>query len=310
MQMRQLGAQGPEISVVGFGAWEAGGDWWGPNASEDGVIDAIRAGLDAGMTWVDTAEVYGRGRSEELVGRAVEGRRDEVRIFTKVGGPGSGTGYRPEQVRRALQASLARLGTDHVDLYQIHWPDESVPLEDTWGAMAALAEEGLTRWVGVSNFGRAEVERCLAIRHVDSVQNRFSLIHHEDRPDLLPWLAEKGVGYLAFSPLGLGLLTGAIAADHVFDEGDVRGGRQGGQPADFRPGRFERILARTDRLRPIAERLGISVAQLALGWVLHQDGMTAAIAGSRNPAHARSNAAAGDLGLDDAARQEIEAIFG
>jgi aryl-alcohol dehydrogenase-like predicted oxidoreductase len=310
MQTRQLGSQGPEISVVGFGAWEAGGDWWGPNASEDGVIEAIRAGLDAGMTWVDTAEVYGRGRSEELVGRAIEGRRDQVLVFTKVGGPGSGTGYRPEQVRTALQASLDRLGTDHVDLYQIHWPDESVRLEDTWGAMADLADEGLTRWVGVSNFGRDEVERCLAIRHVDSVQNRFSLIHHEDRTDLLAWLAERGVGYLAYSPLGLGLLTGAIGPGHRFDEGDVRGGRQGGQPADFRPGRVERILARVDRLRPVADRLGISLAQLALRWVLEQDGLTAAIAGSRNPAHARSNAATGDAQLDEAAQEEIEGIFG
>lgn len=306
MQTRTLGSKGPEISTVGFGAWEAGGDWWGPNESEEQVIAAIHAALDAGMTWIDTAEVYGRGRSEELVGKAVAGRRDEVLLFTKVGGPGSGTGYRADQVRRALQGSLQRLGTDHVDLYQIHWPDDGVPVEETWGAMAELADEGLARHVGVSNFDLPLIDRCEAIRHVDSVQNKLSLLHTEDTRDLLRALQDRGIGYLAYSPLGLGILTGAITADTKLD--DFRGSSSG--PADFRPRTLQRHLAKVDRLRPIAARLGISLATLTLAWVTHQDGVTAAIAGSRNPKHVRTNAEAADVRLDQQTLQEIEAIFG
>jgi aryl-alcohol dehydrogenase-like predicted oxidoreductase len=305
MELRKLGSEGPEISVVGFGAWEAGGDTWGPNPSEDRVIQAIRAGLDAGMTWIDTAEVYGRGRSEELVGRAVAGRREEVQIFTKVAPRGAGTGFRPNEVKTAIRGSLKRLGTDRVDLYQLHWPDRQIPVEETWGAMAEVAAEGLARHVGVSNFDRSLLERCLGIRHVDSVQNEFSLLRQEDRRELLPALEEWEVGYLAYSPLGLGLLTGALTKDSTFD--DFRGEAHG--PRQFRPGAFERNLEKVERLRPIANRLDVSVASLALRWVVEQPGVTAAIAGSRNPEHTRANALAGDLSLDQAAIEEMEGIF-
>src|SRR5688572_1255459 len=136
MRRRRLGKQGPEISVIGYGAWEAGGTAWGPNESEQVVIDAIRAGLDAGIDWVDTAEVYGDGVSARLVGRALEGRRNEVVVASKVAPRPEGSGFAPAQVRQACEKSLDRLGTDRIDLYQLHWPDESgTPLEDTWGAM-------------------------------------------------------------------------------------------------------------------------------------------------------------------------------
>ena len=139
MRRRQLGKQGPEISVVGYGAWEAGGTAWGPNESEQVVIDAIRAGLDAGIDWVDTAEVYGDGISERLVGRALEGRRDEVVVASKVAPRPEGSGFAPAKVHEACEKSLDRLGTDRIDLYQLHWIDEGgTPLEDTWGAMAEL----------------------------------------------------------------------------------------------------------------------------------------------------------------------------
>jgi aryl-alcohol dehydrogenase-like predicted oxidoreductase len=185
MQMRQLGAGGPEISVVGFGAWEAGGAHWGPNSSEQEVTAAIHAGLDAGMTWVDTAEVYGNGVSERIVGRAVAGR-DDVLVFTKVA-PDEGSGLAAGQVRGAIDASLRRLGRDHVDLYQVHWPSDDVPIEETWGAMADLVAAGKARWIGVSNFDRALIERCQAIHPVASLQNEFSLLHRGDRDELLPW---------------------------------------------------------------------------------------------------------------------------
>ena len=313
MDMHPLGSKGPQISVVGYGAWEAGGDMWGPQ-DDDQVVEAMQAALDAGMTWIDSAEVYGRGHSEELVGRAVAGRdRDSFRVFTKVGAKPGGSGYRPEEVHAAIRKSLGQLGLDHVDLYQIHWPNETeAAVEATWEAMAEIQDAGLARWIGVSNFGRDLIERCEPIRHVDSVQNRFSLLHVEDRERLLPYLREIGTGFLAYSPLGLGLLTGAITAEHRFHAGDFRGG--GGaeerRPEDFRPGRFEQNLARVEELKAVAERVGLAPGVLALRWVIEQDGVSGAIAGSRNPKHVRANAEAGSLRVDPGVLQELERIFG
>jgi aryl-alcohol dehydrogenase-like predicted oxidoreductase len=313
MEMRKLGSQGPEISVVGFGSWEAGGTTWGPNQSEDLVIQAMRAAFDAGMTWIDTAEVYGNGRSEELVGKAVAGRpRDEFQIFTKVGAKPEGSGYRAAEIKQAIKGSLGRLGLDHVDLYQIHWPVADFNVEETWGAMAELVDEGLTRHIGVSNFDRGLIERCLAAANVDSVQNQFSLFRRDDLDDLLPWLDEAGIGFLAYSPLAFGMLTGAITRDTEFDPSDFRSGK-GFQGEAYRklfaPEVREQRVKRVERLRSVAERLGVPVAMLALRWVVEQHGVTAAIAGSRNPDHVESNASAGDLRLDDRTLREIEGIF-
>jgi aryl-alcohol dehydrogenase-like predicted oxidoreductase len=302
MQTRRLGASGPDISVIGYGAWEAGGMDWGPNDSDGTVIEAIRAGLDAGIDWIDTAEVYGHGVSETLVGRAVAGRRDEVLIATKVAPAAEGSGFRPDEVRAACEASLRRLGTDRIDLYQLHWPDETgVRIEETWGAMADLVRSGTVRYAGVSNFDREQIERCLPIRHVDSLQPEFSLLAREDR-DLIRWCGEVGVGVISYSPLGAGLLTGAIAPGTTFS--DWRGEATEGSLADV-----EGSLAIVDRLRPVADRLEISLSQLALAWNTAQPGVTAAIAGSRNPDHVRTNAAAGDIELDDGTLGEIEALL-
>ena len=306
MRTRQLGSNGPEISVIGYGAWEAGGDAWGPNESDQVVIDAIGAGIDAGITWIDTAEVYGDGQSEELVGRAIEGRRDQVVIASKVAPKPDGSGFRPEDVRAACEGSLKRLGIDAIDLYQCHWPDENVPVEDTWGAMAALQDDGLVRHIGVSNFSQAEIERCEAIRHVASLQPPFSMLDLRER-DLIRWCGERGIGVVVYGPLAYGLLTGAITMETEFDESDWRSGSQSGNYRRmFAPGKREHSLAVVDRLRPIAERLGITVGQLALAWAVHQPGVTAAIAGSRNPGHVRDNAGAGDVELDQATLDEIE----
>ena len=288
MRTQRLGAMGPELSVIGFGAWEAGGDAWGPNRSESEVIDAIGAGLDAGMNWVDTAEVYGDGVSEMLVGKALAGRRDGTFLATKVAPAPEGTGFRPEQVRAACDASLGRLGVDVIDLYQLHWPDRSgVPVEDTWGAIGGLVDAGKVRWVGVSNFDRTLIERCSAIRHVDSLQQEFSLVRPDDR-ELIRWCGEAGIGVLSYSPLGAGFLTGA------FDREDAQ------RIDDWRAsdgltsvGHLDRVFALVDGMRPVAERLGVSLPQLALAWNWQQPGVTSAIAGSRDAEHTRSNAAAG-----------------
>jgi aryl-alcohol dehydrogenase-like predicted oxidoreductase len=295
--------------VIGFGAWEAGGgSEWGHSPPEEQVLEAIRTVFETGIDWIDTAEVYGRGRSEELVARAISGRRNEVMIATKVAPQPDGSGFRAAQARSACEGSLRRLGTDHVDLYQLHWPDErGVPIEETWGAMVALLDDGLVRSIGLSNFDRASIERCEAIRHVDSLQQEFSMLWLEDR-DLIRWCGEQGTGVLSYAPLAYGLLTGAITSETRFDEGDFRAREEEGGSL-FARGNRERNLALVDGLRPIAERLGITLAQLALAWNVAQPGVTAAIAGSRNPDHVRSNAAAGDVELDEATRAELEAVL-
>lgn len=306
MRTRRLGSQGPEMSVVGFGAWEAGGGReWGEAPPDDRIVEAIRSAFDVGIDWIDTAEVYGGGRSEELVARAIEGRRDEVLIATKVAPRPDGTGFRPEEVRRACAGSLRRLGIDRIDLYQLHWPAGGrVPVEDTWGAVADLIAEGLVGSAGVSNFDRALIERCEAVRHVDALQQEFSMLERQDR-DLIRWCGERGTGVLSYGPLGYGLLTGAITAETRFEPGDHRGGTSG----LFGPGNRDRNLAVVDALRPIAERLGITLAQLALAWNVHQPGVTAAIAGSRDPGHVRANAAAGDVVLDEATLADLDGIL-
>jgi aryl-alcohol dehydrogenase-like predicted oxidoreductase len=304
MRTRRLGSAGPELSVIGYGAWEAGGADWGPNESDEAVIGAMRAALDAGVDWIDTAEVYGNGVSERLVGRAVAGRRDEVLIATKVAPATEGSGFRPEQVRAACDGSLGRLGVGHIDLYQLHWPDGTgVPIEDTWGAMCELQDAGKVRHLGVSNFDRGLIERCEAIRHVDSLQQEFSLLARGDAK-LIAWCGDQGTGVVTYSPLAAGLLTGALSRATTFAQSDWRAGEE----SLFSPGALGRNLAVVDGMRPIAEGIGVSVSQLALAWNIAQPGVTSAIAGSRNPEHVRSNAAAADIELDERTLAAVDAL--
>jgi aryl-alcohol dehydrogenase-like predicted oxidoreductase len=306
MRTKQLGRNGPELSEVGFGAWEAGGDAWGANASEAAVIDAMHAGLDAGMNWIDTAEVYGNGVSETIVGRAVAGSRDHVVVASKVGPAPEGSGFRPDQVRAACDASLGRLGIAEIDLYQLHWPDGSgIPVEDTWGAMAELQQAGKVRFVGVSNFDRELIERCEAIRHVDSLQQEFSMLALDDR-DLIRWCGDNGTGVVSYGPLGFGLLTGKISREQATSTSDWRRSDVDGP---FIDSKLDRDLAIVDGLRPIADGLGISMAQLALAWNAAQPGVASAIAGTRNADHARDNAAAGDVRLSDETLASIESLL-
>ena len=310
MKMQKLGSQGPEISVVGFGAWEAGGGIWG-EVPDDQTIEAMRAAVDAGITWIDTAEVYGKGRSEELVGKALQDL--DALVFTKVAPQGAGSGFRPEQVKEAARKSLERLQRDVIDVYQLHWPDSSIPVEDTWGAMAELVDEGSVRYIGVSNFDRELIERCERIRHVDSLQPHFSMLHQAGRHRFFPFCKENGTGIVAYGPLAGSLLTGAITMETEFDDSDWRSGKTAGQAGYFKeffaPGIKERNLEKVDRLKKIAGRLDASMAQLALAWVFHQTGVTGAIAGSRSPKHVRDNAAAGTITLSSDDLEEVDTIL-
>jgi aryl-alcohol dehydrogenase-like predicted oxidoreductase len=291
--------------VIGYGAWEAGGTSWGPNESDGSVIDAIRAALDAGIEWIDTAEVYGVGASERLVGRAIAGRRDDVMIATKVGARPDGTGFRPDEVARACDGSLERLGVEHIDLYQVHWKEDDVPVEETWGAMAALQDAGKVRWIGVSNYEREDIERCLAERHVDSLQPEFSMLDRTNA-DLIRWCGERGIGVVTYGPLAYGMLTGRFARDDIGRFGDWRDEQSEGV---FAPDAIGRNLGVVEGLRAIAERLGATTGQVALAWNVRQPGVTSAIAGSRNPDHVRENADAGELRLDDETLAEIDALL-
>ncbi|MGZ4121094.1 MAG: aldo/keto reductase [Actinomycetota bacterium] len=311
MKTQRLGRAGPEISVVGFGAWEAGGQFWGPGPEDEHVIKAMRDGFDAGMTWIDTAEVYGRGRSEELVAQAVRDYPD-VLVFTKVAPRPNGSGFDAASVRAAAEASLKRLGRDVIDLYQLHWPDGKTPIEETWQAMAQLVDDGLVRWIGVSNFTLGLLEKSESIRHVDSLQPNFNMLQRGPQKDLLPYCDEHGIGMIAYGPLGFGLLTGAITKDTTFPDDDWRSGKlgMGGYEELFAPGAIEKNLAVVEQLKRLATDRGITVAQLALAWVFHQRGVTAAIAGSRSSAHTVENAGAGTVALSEADQDEIESLLG
>lgn len=310
MKDRPLGTNGPRISVVGYGAWEAGGTAWGPVPPDDVVVQAIAAGFDAGIDWIDTAEIYGNGRSEQIVARAIKDR-PEVRTFTKVASAPRGSGYRPEEVRVAAERSLRRLGRDAIDVFQLHWLDErDVPLEETWGTMAELVDAGLVRWIGVSNFTAEAITRCERIRHVDSLQPHLSMLWQERRP-LLSFCERNGTGVIAYGPLAFGLLTGAISQDTRFPDDDWRGGGHGMRAYDqlFAPGRFEANVTVVSALGAVAERLGITPPQLALAWVLQQPGVTGTIAGSRSSEHVLENASAASVALSSADLEEIERIL-
>jgi aryl-alcohol dehydrogenase-like predicted oxidoreductase len=316
MQFRNLGSQGPGISVLGVGAWAIGGPAgpfnWGPQDDDESTA-ALHRAFDAGINWVDTAAIYGLGHSEEIVGQVARERGAGVLVFTKCGRNwydgnerSPVNDLRPSSIRFELRQSLKRLGRDHVDLYQFHWPDNATgtPVEDSWATMAELAEEGLVRWVGVSNFTVELLERCERIRHVDSLQPPLSLLNRGALRELLPWCQAHGTGVISYSPLQSGLLSGAFDAARAarLAEGDWRR-----RNPEFSEPRLSANLALAERLRPIAERHRVGVAAVAVAWVLEQPGVTGAIVGARRPSQLDAWLAAGTLRLDAHDLEEIAA---
>ena len=318
MQRRRLGGGGPEISAVGFGSWAVGGPWqWGWGPQDDAVsIATIRHAVEAGVNWVDTAAVYGLGHSEEVVSKALSpfSVGEDVYVFTKCGlnwyddpGQEDHSDLRPESIRFEVDRSLERLGVERIDLLQFHWPDEETgtPIEDSWGAMHELVEEGKVRWAGVSNFDVPLLERCEAIRSVDALQAPFSLLHRGARRDVIPWCRQRGAGVIAYSPMGSGVLTGAFSRERLnaLPTDDWRR-----KDDDFKDPFFGRSMELVERLGPVADRLGVSIASLVVSWVLHTDGVTGAICGARKPEQVDDWLRAPDISLDQGVLHEIEAL--
>lgn len=313
---RPLGSSGLTITTVGFGAWAVGGGgWafgWGPQDDEQSIA-TIRHALERGINWIDTAAVYGLGHSEEVVRRALAGMAPAERpyVFTKCGMVWDDRDrmasprqiLRPETIRDECEASLRRLGVERIDLYQFHWPDQSgTEVEDSWAAMIRLVEEGKVRAAGVSNFDVPLLERCEAIRHVDSLQPPFSLIRRAVAEREIPWCAEHRTGVIAYSPMQSGLLTDRFDAERTrrFAADDWRR-----RSADFNPPRLERNLALRDALRPVAARHGATVAEVAVAWTLAWPGVTGAIVGGRTPEQVDGWIGAAGLELEDRDLDEI-----
>jgi aryl-alcohol dehydrogenase-like predicted oxidoreductase len=294
LETRRLGTSDLSITRVGFGAWAVGGgDWafgWGPQDDGDS-IRAIRHAVDLGVNWVDTASVYGHGHSEEVVGRALGEipARDRPYVFTKCGlvwdpkdrlAPARRVS-RPDVLRHDCEASLRRLGVERIDLFQIHWPDESgVPAEESWGEMARLVSEGKVRAIGASNYDVALLERCERIRHVDSVQPPFSLLARASANEIIPWAAAHGTGVLCYSPMASGILTDSFSARRVAAMAFEDWRRTA---PNFVEPALSRNVALRDALKPIAGRHGATVSAVAIAWVLAWPGVTSAIVGARRP---------------------------
>lgn len=320
LSTRPLGRSGLNITRVGFGSWAiGGGGWafgWGPQ-DDTASLATMRRALAAGVNWIDTAAVYGLGHSEEVVGKLLRELpvADRPYIFTKCGlvwdeNDRTATPKRvlgPDSIRQECEASLQRLGVERIDLYQCHWPDETgTPIEDSWATMAQLIEEGKVRAAGVSNFDVRLLDRCEAIRHVDSLQPPFSLINRAAAEHELPWCASHDTGVICYSPMQSGLLTESFSAERVltFAADDWRRGAQ-----DFRQPNLKRNMALRDALLPVAKRHGTSVSAVAIAWTLAWPGVTGAIVGARTPAQVDGWIGAAFLDLSEQDLDEIAAAI-
>ncbi|MBA3528247.1 MAG: aldo/keto reductase [Propionibacteriaceae bacterium] len=291
MEYRTLGSTGIDVSEIGFGAWAIGGDAWGP-VEDDASIAAMQRALELGTNFIDTADVYGDGHSEELVAKVIKGRRDEVVVATKGGLMGhhrdpSGTPVydRPEKVRKALEDSLRRLGTDYVDVYFDHiWWDSYEETEAFIDALAQLKAEGKIRAAGLSTDDFDYIKHFNGDGGLDVVQLEYSILNRKAEREILPYLAEHGIGVVLRGPLQKGLLTGKFTADTTFPDGDVRSG----WPAQEW---YQRDLKRVERLREL-ERDGLTMGQLALRFVLSHPAVSSAIPGGKTPEQVTANAQA------------------
>jgi aryl-alcohol dehydrogenase-like predicted oxidoreductase len=311
MKTAQLGQTGLEITRVGFGAWAiGGGGWefgWGPQEDEESIRTIHRA-LELGVNWIDTAAAYGLGHSEEVVGRALVGLQRRPYLFTKASllqGPDGRivNNLKRDSILREAESSLKRLGVDAIDLYQIHWPIPVGDLEEGWSAFAELKEQGLVRHIGVSNFDVGQLRRIQQIAPVETLQSPYSLIAREVEKEILHFTEHEGIGVIAYSPMGSGLLTGAMTQDRIkgLPENDWRK-----RSAQFQEPQLSRHLALVERLNRVAGRLGTTPGTVAVAWALRNPAVAGAIIGFRRPDQVGSILDAASLELDDADVAEIE----
>ncbi len=291
MKFRKLGQSDLNCSVIGLGTWGMAGSFWG-KVDDDQSIATIRAGLEAGINLIDTAPVYGDGHSEEVVGRALEGvKREDVVLATKCGRFTCET----EKIRQELETSLKRLKTDYIDLYQVHWPDDKVPFEETFGELETMRKQGKIRYIGVSNFSVEQTEEASKYCQIVSTQPQYSLLVREIEKELLPYCVEKNIGILSYGSIGAGALTGKFKEKPVFKEDDERASFY----TFFQEQNWPRTKKMIDTLEEIASGHGKPTVHAAINWVLKQKGITVALVGARTPEQVRMNAQAAEWELTD-----------
>ena len=311
LKTSQLGATGLEITRVGFGAWALGGGGergWGPQDDEESVA-AIRRATELGINWIDTAAAYGFGRSERVVGRALEGLPERPYVFTKASLLDDGTGHvrhslKRDSVLREAEASLSRLGIEAIDLYQIHWPIPDEDIEEGWSALAELKEQGLVRHIGVSNFDAGQLRRIQPIAPVETLQPPYSLVDRAAEDEILPFAERAGIGVIVYSPMGSGLLAGAMTRERIES-----------MPADdwrsrdprFTEPQLSAHLALAGRLQAVADRHGVTPGAVAVAWTLRNPAVDGAITGFRRPGQVDPIIAAAGLELTGDDINEIEA---
>jgi aryl-alcohol dehydrogenase-like predicted oxidoreductase len=310
MQKKRLGTSDMEVTPIGIGAWAmGGGEWafgWGPQDDSQSIA-AIHAALDRGVNWIDTAAVYGLGHSEEVVARAVAGRSNRPYIFTKSSLVFNdkreiSNSLKADSIRRECEASLRRLQADTIDLYQIHWPVPDPDIEEGWGAMAKLKAEGKVRWIGVSNFNVAQMERCRAMAPITSLQPPYSAISPEVEDEILPYCQKNNIGVIVYSPMKSGLLTGTMTGERVakFPEDDFRR-----RAPSFKEPQLSRNLELAELMKRIGARHGRSAGEVAIAWTLRHPAVTAAIVGVRSPEQVAGVIGAMDFRLSAAEIAEI-----
>lgn len=320
MEYRKIGNSDLEMSAITFGAWAAGGWMWG-STDRNEAIEAIQAGYDLGVTSIDTAPIYGQGESEEIVGDAIKGiSRDKLQLVTKFGmrwdlekgdlafksKDNSGKDidiYKyagKESVIYECEQSLKRLGTDYIDLYQIHWPDSTTPIDETFEAVARLVEQGKVRYAGVCNYNVDQLQKANETIEIVSNQIPFSMVNRGVEKETIPYCIENNKSVLAYSPMERGLLTGKITLDYRFEEGDHRKGNP-----FFKPESIERTNAFLARIKPLADEKNASLSQLVLRWTIERPGITIALVGARNKQQSVQNAKAIDVNLS---AEEIQFI--
>jgi aryl-alcohol dehydrogenase-like predicted oxidoreductase len=307
MDTRILGSQGLEVSELGLGCMGMS-EFYGTGDEEESVATIHRA-IELGITFLDTADAYGPFTNEKLVGKAIADRRDEVVLATKFGnerkedGTRLGVNGKPEYVRRACDASLSRLGVDDIDLYYQHRVDPDIPVEETWGTMAELVEAGKVRYLGISEAAPVTIKRAHAVHPITALQTEYSLWSRDVEDEIVPAVRELGIGFVAYSPLGRGFLTGQIRRFEDLPQDDFRR-----SSPRFQGENFEKNLKLVEQVREIADEKGVTPGQLALAWLLHQGEDIIPIPGTKRRKYLEENAAAADVTLSEGDLRRIDEV--